>query len=275
MFKKRISILTFLSIFTILHLFLALILVSVIYLNNNVIDYSIIMDQISLASGVSSILLAIIAILYAFFQSYESAKQKDSLEKLLSEISNKANEIGTVKQEVINSKKEITSAVLQIASSYSSSFDQLDTDIKKADSVNSKNISEMYKSLFNNLIESTLKEVDEHKFQGKTSNMKKSQEFYVTVTTKDFKPNQALIDGIDLSIPFIKHFRTHVKTDMTLPAISSNYTVFSDYLGYSFNLSFIDENKQWSVQEVKHILSTLEIEGFNVFSVAELFYANE
>ncbi|MDM5315111.1 hypothetical protein QUF49_03830 [Fictibacillus sp. b24] len=63
-------------------------------------DSSIIVNQISLASGLSSIVLAVIAIFYSFIESRASASDSENIRSSLSEIQMKINDLNRISEEL-------------------------------------------------------------------------------------------------------------------------------------------------------------------------------
>jgi hypothetical protein len=61
--------------------------------------YKEVIDQMSLVASISSILLALVAIVYAFFQTFSSSKQGEQLQNTLSNIDKKINELNEIKDE--------------------------------------------------------------------------------------------------------------------------------------------------------------------------------
>lgn len=245
-------------------MFLILVVVTTLYLTKYVIDYSFIMDQISLASGVASIILAIVAIIYAFFQSYESGKQSESLQDLLSQVSRKVEEIGPLKQEVADTKQEVKRSLMELQGSLASSYQQFDSQVKEKGQDLGSKAGEIYKSFFNNYIQNAIKEVNEQP-QTVTRDLKKMQDFHVILTTQNFKEKRELND--QTAVEYIKYFREK----SSIGAIASNIVIFSDYTGVSFTLSFF-EDKQWSAKEVQNVIGNYHIQGLSVFTVAKLIY---
>ncbi|MGD6876148.1 hypothetical protein [Bacillus infantis] len=262
--KEKISKKDIIYIFIILQLIIFLIALTVIFISVKVTDPSTLINQISLVSGIASIILAFVAIIYAFFQSYSSGKQNKSLEDLVSKISNKVEEIGPLKQEVLDSKETIKRFVLNLEGSLSQSFQQIDSQIKQNDIELASNMGEIYKSFFKSYLQNVIQEVsNSDEIVGPKHN--KFQDFYVILTTKSWQGNKDLNDEIPLE--YIDLFRKQT----SIWTIASNINVFADYTGLSFTLSINEKNK-WTAQEVKEVIENHNREDLNVFTVAELIY---
>ncbi|MGF7035773.1 hypothetical protein J2T17_006808 [Paenibacillus mucilaginosus] len=72
-------------------------------------DTQDVINQVSLISSVSSILLALVAIIYAFFQTLDSKKQGDAQQRTLEKIELQINELGKIKDEFSHIKNEFIS----------------------------------------------------------------------------------------------------------------------------------------------------------------------
>ncbi|MBH0346349.1 hypothetical protein BK731_16710 [Bacillus thuringiensis serovar muju] len=67
----------------------------------------VLIDQISFASSLTSIILAIMAMIYAFFQARESSQQNVQVQSSLNKIDDKVFELFTMKEDVSSLKKDI------------------------------------------------------------------------------------------------------------------------------------------------------------------------
>jgi hypothetical protein len=261
--EKKFKVRDLIFLFIIFDLFFVVVFVVTLYLKKYVVDYSLIMDQISLASSLISIILAIVAIIYAFLQSIDSGKQSRTIEILLSKMGQKVDEIGPLKQEVLDSKREITQVLGQLNESLESSYQQFDNQVKKSGKDLGSNAGELYKSFFENYLKTAINDISK---RDQSVVSKLIQEFHVTLVTDSYKGNKDLHDNIP--IEYVKYFREITNNSS---AIGSNMIVFSDYTGLSFTLSFKDE-KKWDANEIKQILEKYHSHGLSIFTVAKLFY---
>jgi hypothetical protein len=221
--RNKFNVRDLIFLFIIFDLLFVVVFVATLYLKKYVVDYSLIMDQISLASSLISIILAIVAIIYAFLQSIDSGKQSKTIEILLSKMSQKVDEIGPLKQEVLDSKREITQVLGRLNGSLESSYRQFDNQVKKSGKDLGSNTGELYKSFFVNYLKVAINDINKSE-QNVVNNL--FQEFHVTLVTDDYKENKDLHDNI--MIEYVKYFREKTNNSS---AIGSNLTVFSGYTG--------------------------------------------
>ena len=106
MFEK---ILEKISKSTLMFLFIVFVLVmNIIYLAAwKLATYNDAVNTISIASSLASILLAIIAIGYAFFQSNESSRQNDKLDATLRHINEKIVELLSIKSKIDEMQSQV------------------------------------------------------------------------------------------------------------------------------------------------------------------------
>jgi uncharacterized membrane protein len=71
-------------------------------------DSQQIINEVSLWSGLASIILAIVAIGFAFLQSYQSTKQSVEVYNALEKINEKVKEISIIKSQVIEIRENLT-----------------------------------------------------------------------------------------------------------------------------------------------------------------------
>ncbi|PGU78806.1 hypothetical protein [Bacillus cereus] len=248
-------------IFIIIILSLFSIVITGLYLTKHVIKYNFIMEQISFASSIVSILLAIIAIIYAFVQSYQSGIQNQAMQNVLTLISNKVEGINVVKEEVTNSKLEIKTELAKMHAIFTASSDQIDSHAEK-DPVDKY---QAFKSFTDSYFKSVIKEADSQT-STETNNV---QDFHIIFVPKVFQDTYLqTVDAYDVADEYIIHFRKH----SSLVAIGSNTLTFSDYTGMSITLGFKDTTKEWTAQEVKKILDNYEHSHLKIFTVAKLSY---
>ncbi|MGE8015282.1 hypothetical protein [Bacillus mycoides] len=248
-------------IFVVINLSLFSIIITGLYLKKNVIKYNFIMEQISFASSIVSILLAIIAIIYAFVQSYQSGIQNQAMQNLLTLISTKVEGINVVKEEVANSKLEIKTELAKMHAIFHASSEQIDShaDIEPIDKY------QAFKSFTDSYFKNAIKETSSPT-SAETNNV---QDFHVIFTAKVFEDTYLeTVDAYDVADEYIMYFRKQ----SSLSAISSNTLKFSDYTGMSITLSFKDATKEWTAKEVKEILDTYEHSNLKIFTVAKLNY---
>lgn len=88
---------------------LALLLLGMItiFTKGIMIEGKVLIDQISFASSLTSIILAIMAMIYAFFQARESSQQNVQVQSSLNKIDDKVFELFTMKEDVSSLKKDI------------------------------------------------------------------------------------------------------------------------------------------------------------------------
>ncbi|MGW6383234.1 hypothetical protein [Peribacillus butanolivorans] len=72
-----------------------------------VTDSTTLVNQISLISGVTSIILSFVAIIYAFIQSYSSSKQNTTVNIALEKVSEKVDELVTLKTDIADLKENL------------------------------------------------------------------------------------------------------------------------------------------------------------------------
>lgn len=68
-----------------------------------------IINAVSVGSGMASILLALVAIVYAFLQTESSSRQNSNLQSTLSHINQKVHELGVIKDDLTSMKTELVS----------------------------------------------------------------------------------------------------------------------------------------------------------------------
>ncbi|MFJ8216076.1 hypothetical protein [Bacillus cereus] len=78
-----------------------------IFTTGIMIEGKVLIDQISFASSLTSIILAIMAMIYAFFQARESSQQNVQVQSSLNKIDDKVFELFTIKEDVSSLKKDL------------------------------------------------------------------------------------------------------------------------------------------------------------------------
>lgn len=106
-------------------------------------DYEEVVSQISLVGSVSSILLALIAIGYAFFQSNSAEWESRKMIELLKKMEEKIGELDTVKDDLISIKDNVR----EFKQSSQSQLDLINDSINKLpDVIDTKPLSEYMKN---------------------------------------------------------------------------------------------------------------------------------
>lgn len=243
-------------------LIIGVLIVSFIFVKTT--DSATLINQISLVSGVTSIILAFVAIIYAFFQSYSSGRQNKSLENLLSKVSDKVDEIGPLKKEVVDSKKEITQFLSKLDGSLAKSFQQFDKQIKNSGIEMGSNAGEIYQHFVKDYLQSIINDVNLNSTLHE-KNQKVVQDFHVILTPKKYQANAEFDE--DIADEYLEFF----SKETSIWTIGSNVTVYTQGMGLSFTLS-VRDNREWTAQEIKKVIDKKHHNELIVFTVAKLIY---
>jgi len=125
-----------------------------------VIEGQVLIDQISFASSITSIILAVMAMIYAFFQSRESSQQNVQVQNSLGKIDEKIIELISIKEEFSSLRIDLEVQSTGVNSAIEE-FKGLMENVKDTN-LNSDNLED-YASKFKNKIEEI--EVDLNKIQ--------------------------------------------------------------------------------------------------------------
>jgi hypothetical protein len=98
---------TMIFIFIIIQLVIGITIVALAFIFIKVTDSGTLINQISLVSSVTSIMLAFVAIIYAFIQSYNATKQNSAINGTLEKVSFKVNELITLKTDIADLKENL------------------------------------------------------------------------------------------------------------------------------------------------------------------------
>lgn len=199
--------------------------------NNDVVDY------ISFAGTLIGILLAVIAIIYAYQQGNQSSQSYSEIRALLSVISHNVKDIDQVKTNVALSNesiKELTGKVLGQNIYTGNGKEDIDNF-----SIETKNESKRFLD-----------------FQVVT-----------TMVNYDFE-NPKKINNEEFIEMYVKQYRKVSGGDF---AMAFNALTSDDYYSISFNLSVSDKNM--TPNRVKAILETAPNDQIEIFSVARLIFA--
>ncbi|MBU8733447.1 hypothetical protein KM915_25885 [Cytobacillus oceanisediminis] len=98
---------TMIFIFIIIQFIILTTILALAFIFIKVTDSGTLINQISLVSGVTSIILAFVAIIYAFIQSYNATKQNSAINGTLEKVSLKVNELITLKTDIADLKENL------------------------------------------------------------------------------------------------------------------------------------------------------------------------
>ncbi|MET1177553.1 hypothetical protein ABG775_06205 [Peribacillus simplex] len=104
---KKLSIREIVFTFIIIQFIILTTLLVLAFIFIKVTDSTTLVNQISLVSGVTSIILSVVAIIYAFIQSYSSSKQNTTVNNALDKVSDKVNELVTLKTDIADLKENL------------------------------------------------------------------------------------------------------------------------------------------------------------------------
>lgn len=137
---------------------LALLLLGMItiFTTGIMIGGKVLIDQISFASSLTSIILAIMAMIYAFFQARESSQQNVQVQSSLNKIDDKVFELFTMKEDVSSLKKDIELQSEGVSSSISDMKEVIEEIKETAGELKTPNATE-----YNQKISAVEKKIDQ------------------------------------------------------------------------------------------------------------------
>jgi len=147
--KEKISKRDLIFGFIIIQLIEAVILVSVWRA-----DAGVLINQISLGSSIASIILAFLAIIYAFIQSNEATRNSFSMQEILKTISNKVAELSRIEDTLTLLRNDMISSrrnIVQAISTIKTSFNSLKKDVQ--DMAEEKGEDQDFKTIINHIEE--------------------------------------------------------------------------------------------------------------------------
>lgn len=203
--------------------------------NSEVVDY------ISFGGTLLSIILAIIAIVYAYQQGRQSADSYSETKSLLSVIAEHVKGIGQIKTDIAISNEGIK-------------------DVKALTSKISKDI------IFTNKESEKFDEL----LESKVGELKNSLDFQVVTLPKvyDFKTPQKV--DIDKHLKLYLDQYIKISGDKRVFAFNIEESTFQ--FGFSFNIGTFD--KSMTQNKMKAILETIDNNELEIFTVARLLYAD-
>ncbi|MGG3840778.1 hypothetical protein ABEV00_27615 [Paenibacillus thiaminolyticus] len=111
---KNLSKRELIFIFVIVDLFLVVSGLVTAFVLIKVTEPEEIINQITLGIGITSIVLAFVAIIYAFIQSYSSVIQNENVNKALTQITGKVEDLVTLKLDMVELKNEVSSQITEV-----------------------------------------------------------------------------------------------------------------------------------------------------------------
>ncbi|SDZ00548.1 hypothetical protein [Thermoactinomyces sp. DSM 45892] len=148
--KNRKSILDKVEKKDLIYLFLAidliLILIAVVVWKYS--DAQLLVDQISFGSSIASIILAVVAMIYAFFQTQEASSQNAIVQEALYKISSQVDELNAIRDEINSFRLEQVAMKEQVVSIANNLGDiSVQKDIPESAKKELKNVQEQLKDV--------------------------------------------------------------------------------------------------------------------------------
>lgn len=212
------------------------------FATKNLAGNDLIVDYVSFAGGIVSIILALIAIIYSYQQSNQSSENYTETKALLSVISEKAEGINEIKDRVKDTDNNLANLNKHLR-------EQLHTQVE-------------YFNADRKMIEELA--------EAKLSSTQAYQEFTVSLMPQkyDFK-NPPEVDAYEEGIEYLKYFRGVTKD---VNAIISNALSDKSNFGFSFHIATYDESL--TPNKVKAIFNGYNSEKYKVLFVAKLIFAD-
>lgn len=200
-------------------------------------------EYISFGGTLVSIILAVLAIVYAYLQSMQSSKNYTDSQIIMNKISQKIESIDEINLNVHNSNIAITDIKQTLA-------DKMRNEIK-----------------YLNITEEQLEKLIQK--QVPYERIKGTQDFQVVMTAKvyDYK-NPKIINGDEEFKKYIEYYRRVTGSN---DGLAFNVDTSAHYLSYSFNMTVSNPNITEDI--LKGILMGCPDENFKVFTVAKLTYS--
>jgi hypothetical protein len=139
-------------IFVIIQFIIVTGLLAAAFILTKVLDTQDIINQISLVSSITSIILALVAIIYAFFQNYSSSQQSGLLHEMLTKINQKIEELVSLKTDVANLRSDLANQLSTVLGGVEDTKEAIEVSGPDDD-----NKGEIYKKL--SLLENTIKDM--------------------------------------------------------------------------------------------------------------------
>jgi hypothetical protein len=202
----------YIFIITQLIIFMALGGVALIYMK--VTDSTTLINQVSLISGVTSIILALIAIVYAFFQSYDSSKQNTLVNETLIRVSTKVDELISLKTDMASMKSDITSQLAEVAAGLEETKASVDEE-EEIPEVNKKEINEKISG-----IQEYIKDISISS-NNKTTHLNRTLRYPFTIVFNINNKNELTKEGF---LNQMKDVFLKIQDDLRYPIIKLSYS---------------------------------------------------
>lgn len=214
------------------------------YFFGRVTDTTAIVNQISLVSSFTSIILALVAIIYAFFQSYSSSKQNQMLYGTLGKINQKIKELVSLKTDVADLKNDLTTQLASVLGGVT------ETKVTVENSVPDENKEEINNKLSS--IEDRIKDII---LQNYMNTNHKKYEYRVHVIKKESVEDQEVYEWIkNLTIKL---------NDIVRESKVAFGNVIIEKNEFNFKLVFYELDKMMH-NELKRIIESIDGEKFKV-----------
>lgn len=222
-----------------------LVIIILYLLTLKITENSEVVDYISFAATLISILLAIIAIVYAYQQGNQSSENHTDTKSILSAIVEHVNGIGQLKTDVAISNEGIKDV---------------------------KSMTDKLNHLFNSEITFKNQSDDEVKelFDSKVNELRKELDFQIICVPSEFDFKNPKKINLEKNVfDYVTYYRKMSGDDL---AVAFNMEESSTGFGISFNLGTLD--KSMTPERMKNILESYDNKELKIFTVARLIYAS-
>lgn len=217
------------------------------YFFGKITDTAVIVNQISLVSSFTSIILALVAIIYAFFQSYSSSQQNQMLHDTLNKINQKIEELVSIKTDVADLRSELTNQLTTVLGGLEDTKATLD----ETDYDNNK--EELNKKL--STLEDSIKNIILKNYLSSSEHPNTPFEFRVYASKKDHAEHTEIYE-------WIKDLVSNL-TDVFLDSGISFGNVIYEGESFNFKLTVYTSDKKTAIK-IRNLIAKIDGDKFKV-----------